>query len=314
MATEKSIVSILVANHNNACFIEQTLDSIMAQSYPYIEVIVVDDASTDNSIEVIENYIRSHPKGSITLYKNYVSHGCGRVKRKCVDIARGDYFAFLDPDDAIVPDAVEKLVSIHESGSCYSIVYSTQFLCDEKLQVQSKAIWPGEIPLGQSNLTSKKGHVSAFALCKKSCYDQTAGINPEYVVAEDQDLYFKMEEIAPVFFLNEPLYFYRKHDHNMSYSDEKEVRNKYWLMKCVEAAYHRRKETHHKVPNITKKDLVAYRLDYYIEVAVTNKMTNKSYVMDLIKIIVLSPFSVRKSFRGIRRILSTKKYQYEFLP
>ena len=303
---ERPLVSVLVANHNNARFIEDALDSVLAQTYSNIEIVVVDDASTDDSLGVIDDYIKVHPNHNIMLYQSFCSHGCGRVKRKCVDIARGEYFAFLDPDDKIAPDAVEKLVSIHEDKSCYSIVYSTQFLCDENLQIQSKAYWPGEIPLGQSNLTSKKGHVSAFALCKKSCYDQTAGINPEYIVAEDQDLYFKMEEIAPVFFLNEPLYYYRKHDHNMSYSDDKEARNRYWLMQCVEAAYHRRKKSYPHVPNITKKDLLVYRLEYHIAAAGAKKKSNKPFGVDLIKIMALSPFSVRKGFRGIKTICSSK--------
>ena len=298
------LVSILVANHNNSQYIEKALDSVMAQSYPNIEVIVVDDASTDDSVAVIEAYIKAHLNGNITLYQNFFNSGCGRVKRKCVDIARGEYFAFLDPDDAIAPDAIEKLLTIHEKSPMYSIVYSTQFLCDENLQIQSKAFWPGEIPLGQSNLTSKKGHVSAFALCKKSCYDQTAGINPEYVVAEDQDLYFKMEEIAPVFFLNEPLYYYRKHENNMSYSEGKEVRNKYWLMQCIEAAYHRRNKSFSKVPNVTKKDLLANRLDYHIVVAGAQKKMHEPFWMELIKILALTPFSVRKGLRGIRTIFS----------
>lgn len=301
------LVSILIANHNNSMYIGEALDSALAQSYPNIEVIVVDDASTDNSLNVINNYNSLHPNGFITLYKNYASHGCGRVKRKCVDIARGEYFAFLDPDDTIAPDAIEKLLGVHEKAKCYSIVYSTHFLCDENLKVKGVAYWPGEIPKGQSNLTSKKGHVSALALCKKSCYDQTAGINPEYIVAEDQDLYYKMEEVAPVFFINEPLYFYRKHDHNMSYDDDKEARNAYWLMRCKDAAYHRRKQLFPNVPNLTKRDLRVCRLEYFIEETKARKKQNLHWGVALLKVVLFSFFSVRKGFRGIRTILSSNK-------
>ena len=298
---ENPLVSILVANHNNAKYIREALDSIVNQTYSNIEIIVVDDASTDDSISIIENYIKMHPNNSISFYQNYFSFGCGKVKRKCADIARGKYFAFLDPDDAIVDDAVEKLVRIHEQDSKYSIVYSSQWLCNENLEVQSKATWVGAIPAGCSNLTSTKGHVSAFALCKKSCYDQSEGINPNYVVAEDQDLYFKMEEIAPVFFFDEPLYYYRKHDHNMSFDDDKETRNLYWLYQCRKAAYNRRK-SNKTIPNTTSKALMTLKLNYYLTHAKSLRKSGQWYWGELFKAVPLMPLSARKSVRKVRSV------------
>ena len=277
------------------------MDSVIAQTYPNIEIIVVDDASTDNSVDLIEEYIEAHPNNTILFYKSYCSFGCGRVKRRCVDIARGDYFAFLDPDDTIAADAVEKLLDIHEKNKCYSIVYSTHYLCEKDLKVKGVAYWPGEIPKGQSNLTSNKGHVSAFALCKKSCYDLTLGINPEYIVAEDQDLYYKMEEIAPVFFHNEPLYYYRKHDHNMSFDDDKETRNLYWLYQCRKAAYNRRK-SNKTIPNTTPKALMTLKLDYYLTHAKSLRKSGKWYCGELFKAVPLIPLSVRKSVRKIKLV------------
>ena len=298
------LVSILIANHNNSQYIGEALDSVVNQTYPNIEIILVEDASTDNSKEVIDDYIEAHPNAKILLYQNGCSFGCGKAKRKCADIARGKYFAFLDPDDVIALDAVEKLVGIHEKCDGYSIVYSTHYLCDEKLKVKSVSTWAGKIPEGDSNLTSKTGHVSAFALCKKSCYDQTTGINPEYVVAEDQDMYFKLEETAPVCFYNEPLYYYRKHDHNMSYDDDKEVRNAYWLMLCKDAAYHRRKQLFPCIPNLTKRDLQVCRLEYYLKDTKARKQQGLRWAGSLFKVVLFSVFSVRKGFRGIRAILS----------
>lgn len=301
----EALVSVLVANHNNAKYIREALDSAVNQTYSNIEIIVVDDASTDDSIEVIGDYLKAHPNSKISLYRNNYSFGCGKVKRKCADIARGKYFAFLDPDDAIVDDAVEKLVRIHEQDNKYSIVYSSQWLCDENLQVQSRATWVGAIPTGCSNLTSTKGHVSAFALCKKTCYDQTEGINPNYVVAEDQDLYFKMEEIAPVFFVDEPLYYYRKHDHNMSFDEDKETRNLFWLYQCRRAAYNRRR-SNKTIPNTTLKALMTLKLDYYLTRAKSLRKSNKCYWGELIKAVPLMPLSVRKSVRKIRSIFETE--------
>lgn len=299
----KPLVSVLIANHNNSSFIEETLDSVINQTYPNIEIIVVDDASSDNSVEVIENYMHRNPDKNIFFYQTYCSFGCGRVKRKCADIARGEYFAFLDPDDTIAVDAVEKLVSAHELGK-YSIVYSSHYLCNVQLQVQSVSTWVGKIPEGQSNLTSASGHISAFAMCRKECYDQTEGINPKYVVAEDQDMYFKMEEVAPVCFFDEPLYFYRKHDHNMSFDKSREVRNLYWLLQCKEAAYRRRKDNKLQVQNTTKHELYRLQLDYQIAKTKCSRDAKQPWLGDFLKVLIYTPFSFRKGVRGIKNIFS----------
>jgi len=100
-------------------------------------------------------------------------------------------------------------------------------------------------------LTSTGGHISAFALCNRSFYDKTEGINPTYAVAEDMDLYLKMEETAPVFYFDKPVYYYRKHDNNSSWSYEKRYNNLYWRHAAETAAYERRKKNKTQAQNLS---------------------------------------------------------------
>lgn len=276
----KPLVSLLIANYNNGKFITETLLSAVNQTYSEIEIIVVDDASDDNSLEIIQMFIKQYPQFNIHLYRNYTNHGCGRVKRKCVDIVRGEYFAFLDPEDTIEPTAVEELLEFHLKHLKYSVVYSTHFLCNEKLEPQSISTWPGKIPEGQSHLTSTTGHISAFALCSKKDYDRTLGINPEYIVAEDQDLYLKMEEIAAVLYVDKPLYYYRKHDNNISWNDTKQRQNFYWYHQAELAAYKRRRKAHTQAVNYTRIQFHKKLLNYYLQSAKFEK-NNKKYTQSL---------------------------------
>lgn len=267
------LVSLLVANYNNGKYIVETLNSAINQTYSNVEIIICDDASIDNSIDLIEKFISNNSKYKIELYKNHFTYGCGRNKRKCVDIARGEYFAFLDPEDSLLPTAIEELMFVHlENNFKFSIVYSTHYLCNEKLEKQAVSDWPGEIPQGQSHLTSTGGHISAFAVCSKRYYDMTSGINPEYVVAEDMDLYLKLEEVAPVFFVNKPLYYYRKHDHNLSWNYEKRYRNLYWRQKAELAAYKRRQKAKTIAANLTKKQLHNKKFNFYMQYAKKYRM------------------------------------------
>jgi glycosyltransferase involved in cell wall biosynthesis len=269
-----SLISILIANYNNGQYISETLDSILHQTYKDIEIIIVDDYSTDNSIQLIEDYQKAHPEIQIELFINSVNEGCGFTKRKCVEKARGEYFAFLDPEDTIVPEAVEILLEQFGIQPELSIVYSTHYLCNEKLEPQSVSEWPGEIPAGESHLTSTGGHISAFALCKKACYDKTLGINPKFVVSEDQDMYLKMEEVAQVYFVNQPLYYYRKHENNISWNDKKRLVNAYWTLVVVEDAYRRRK-SQHGVSNLNFIQVKRRRLLYYLLLFKSNHIEKK---------------------------------------
>lgn len=258
------LVSVLIANLNNGRFLSQALDSVVAQTYPDIEIVIVDDGSSDQSIEVVQDYVASHPTAKILFQRNETPGGCGRIKRQMVDLSHGDFFIFLDSEDTLAPEAVAVLMAEHERGTEYSIVYGTHYLCDEQLRPQSVSTYPGTIPQGQSHLTSTAGHVSAPALCRRSCYDRTDGINPKFYVAEDQDMYLKMEETAPVLFVDRPLYYYRHHESNNSWNEAKVFLNYYWRYHCIKEAYLRRKRGKASVPNLTKREMDQLTLSYFV--------------------------------------------------
>ena len=258
------LISILVANYNNARFILDSLESAVRQTYPNVELVIIDDGSTDNSIQLINEFKNSHPDYDIKLIKNADNRGCGRIKRQCIELSHGEYFIFLDPEDTFTTDALVTLFAEYEKNAKYSIVYGTHYLCDERLQPQSVSTYPGVIPAGQSHLTSTAGHVSAPALCRRSCYDCTEGINPKFYVAEDQDLYLKMEEVAPVLFVNQPLYYYRHHDNNTSWNEAMKFTNFYWRYHCVRSTYIRRKRSKTPAPNLTGNEMRQLTISYYI--------------------------------------------------
>lgn len=262
--TESPLVSILVANFNNGRFITETLDSAVGQTYPNIEIVIVDDGSTDDSISIVEAYILSHGDVKIKFLKNDDNKGCGRIKRQCVECSDGEFFTFLDPEDTIVPEAVETLMKVHMDHSEYGIVYCTHYLCNEKLEPQGISTYPGAIPQGQSHLTSEGGHISALAICRRQVYDKTLGIDASYQVSEDQDLYLKMEEQAPVCFIDQPLYYYRKHDHNSSWNENKAFNNYYWKYYCMKAAYRRRKKLGAAIDNLSRHDMDKMSLSFYV--------------------------------------------------
>ncbi len=106
------LVSICVPVYNVAPYIERCVRSIMEQTYDNLEYIFVDDSSTDNSIELLKQFIAQYPhrKNSIHIFTNDTNHGLAYTRRISIEKATGEYIACVDSDDYVELDMVQCLV------------------------------------------------------------------------------------------------------------------------------------------------------------------------------------------------------------
>lgn len=210
------LFSILVANFNNSAYLSTAIDSIFSQSYTNWEIIIVDDASTDNSIKTVKKYLHDE---RIQLYINEENKGCGFTKKKCIELAKGEYCGFLDPDDSLEESAFEQMVNCHIENPYSSLVYSRMNICDENLNRISRSNYAKEIVKPNSMLYEHSGRISHFAVFKLKSYHKTDGINPNLKRAVDQDLYLKLEEQGDLTLFDDYLYNYRLHKGGISLNE-----------------------------------------------------------------------------------------------
>lgn len=95
-------------------FLENCLESVLAQTYENIEVTLINDQTPDNSVEIAEAFIQKNNLQSWTIYHLEENSGLSVVRNKGIDTAQGKYIFFLDSDDTITPDCIEILVNIAE--------------------------------------------------------------------------------------------------------------------------------------------------------------------------------------------------------
>lgn len=233
---EAPLFSILIANYNNGDFIEQAINSVLKQTYNNWELIIVDDSSTDNSIDIIEKY-KSNSK--IKIYFNKINKGCGYSKNKCIDLSEGEIAGFLDSDDSLENNAIEIMVKNHIKNKKCSLIYSSLNICDPNLNLLFKSNFPQQIDVKSSYLNCKSGRISHFATFKISYYKKTKGINPKFIRAVDQDLYLKLEEVGKLLFINEHLYNYRNHENSISLNENKEKAFAWNILAKIEACKRR---------------------------------------------------------------------------
>lgn len=122
-----TLVSIICATYNSAEYIEDTIQAIVAQTYSNWELILVDDCSTDNTLEILCNYENLYT--NIKVCRNEVNSGPGITRNNGIAIARGSYIAICDSDDVWYPQKLECQLEFMQSNSI-AISYTSYELID----------------------------------------------------------------------------------------------------------------------------------------------------------------------------------------
>lgn len=220
----KAKISILIANYNNGHFFVEAYHSLVNQTCTQWEAVVIDDASTDDSAEIIENLIFGDKR--FRFYQNKKNEGYQRTIIRAIELSQAEIFGRLDPDDVLHPKALELSLKEHENHPEVGLVYSDVFICDENLRI----LYHHE-SCQVETLNEKyyllAGEIGAFATFKKVLYHLAGGIDPSIKRAEDIDLYIKMCETAPVKRIPQPLYYYRILNNSLSKGENGE-RSYFW--------------------------------------------------------------------------------------
>ncbi|MFN3917735.1 MAG: glycosyltransferase family 2 protein [Flavobacteriales bacterium] len=161
------LVSVIIPAYNTEKYITGTILSVQNQTYKDIEIIVVNDGSTDNTVEIVKNLVLSDPR--ITLYSKK-NTGVSDTRNFGIEKAKGNFIAFLDADDCWMENNLQKKINVLLNNSSVDFVFSDAYLTDENLNITAKSLpgkdenlldnillWEGEvIPYPCSNLVLKK--------------------------------------------------------------------------------------------------------------------------------------------------------------
>ena len=226
------LFSLLIANYNNGCYLQEAIDSVLRQDYDNWEVVIVDDASPDNSGEIYEKYKDDR---RFHVYHNERNMGVGYTKRRCIEKAKGEICGFLDPDDVLVgADVFDTMVEAHFRHPGASMVYSGMYRADEHLNIIREEPG-GDIEPGSSGLQMKSWPFHHFATFKMEKYLQTPGIDIFLRRAVDYDMYYKLEEVGEAVHLDCIQYIQRNNPHSISLNNNAYKASAWQIYACVEA-------------------------------------------------------------------------------
>jgi glycosyltransferase involved in cell wall biosynthesis len=211
-------VSFVVPTYNYARFVGQAVDSLLDQTYHEIEVIVIDDASTDGTQAVLAAYA-ADPR--VRLVRHEANAGHIRTYNEGIAAARGEFVGLLSADDLCLDrDAVRRQVALFDSDPAIGFVYPAQAYVDESGRlVRVAAPWPDDHVLDGldefRHLVFTNYVPASGPLVRRTCHDEIGCYDERLPHAGDWDLWLRLCTRYRVGYLAQPLYGYRMHGVNM---------------------------------------------------------------------------------------------------
>lgn len=222
---QEPLVSIIMAAHNADKYIAETIESVLSQNYTNWELIVTDDASTDNTRDIVVQYTKKDPRIKIIPLDKSVRQTVARIK--AIKISSGEYLAILDADDISLPDRLKIQVNFLEINPDIAVVGSAAELINENGAHIGKKEKACEFTELAFKLLLQTQFIHSSVCMRKKTYDDIGGYDgvTYRIYAEEYDLLNRfVNEGYKLTNLPEILIKYRIHPQGISQSDFSGVR------------------------------------------------------------------------------------------
>lgn len=223
MSKQSPLLSVTVLNYNYAHYLPICLDSILRQTFRDFELILINDKSTDNSLDVIGPYL-ADPR--VRLVDHAQNKGFMRSLIEGADLSRGPYITVISADDWIIdPTAFEKQIAVMEQDQDVAFVY-TDYGCYTSNDTCTYLMHPAPESYVKPGLEAFKDIIISRSplhsgtIIRKTAYEKIGGYDPNTLYAVDTKMWVGLCLVGKVAYVNEVLYAYRIHNQNMSRSKE----------------------------------------------------------------------------------------------
>ena len=205
-------VSVLIPTYNYAHFLDETIQSVLDQTFIDFELVIVDNCSTDNTDEVVKKYLADT---RVSFYRNETNIGLVGNWNKCLDYAKGEYIKYLCADDKFRPELLEKFVAIMDQNPGVSIMssYVESFGLISCCRISA---FKGKISGEQARESLLSPGVRNWLFAPTAVMFRRAGLkvgkfNPELLSLTDLEFYLRQLTLGDCYIIPETLSFIRTH-------------------------------------------------------------------------------------------------------
>lgn len=287
-------VSVIIPTYNSAHYVVEAVESVLAQTYQDVEILVIDDGSKDETAQVMKRYKKQ------VRYIQQENSGVAVARNRGVQASRGDYIAFLDADDTWSREKLERQMDALVRHPHYRVCYSALTIADADLRLLSisrsqKSESTLEALLTRGNVVATPSSV----ICERALFDLVGGFDPTLSQCADWDMWVRLAAQTEFLYMDEPLVTYRQHSSNMSRNapllelDSVKVLSKGFAMPDLSEALRTRQQA-----ALARNYMVLagtyFQAHHYRDFA---RCAARAVVMDIYQIRYLAAFPVRVAAR-----------------
>ena len=221
---KKPLISIVFTSYNHREYLRQALDSLVNQTYPNLEIIIIDDCSTDGSQEILKEY--EHYQNIDLKLQTKNSGSYVKASNFGASFAKGEYILFAQCDDFAATKQIETLFNEFKKNPSVGVVFSKSYLVDEKGMTFTDDFVGREMSFKRA--VNKTGLISgarmkeflsfscvipnlSAALIKRELFERVNGLSDIYLVVADWEFWLDMTEETDFYYVSEPLNYFRQH-------------------------------------------------------------------------------------------------------
>lgn len=293
------LVSVIVPAYNSEKTIQRCMESILSQTYKNIELVIIDDCSKDDT----ENVIKKQSDARIRYFKNVYNSGVSESRNMGIKKSRGDYVMFVDADDTLRPNAVEKMLSIIREKNieivkcCITKIYKNTEVTEQNYELSDRALSFNRkedrrllLSIFFEDNATLQCTVPSLMISKEFLDNKGVLFEPQLIMMEDVVFYAELfSRGGRIYFFNEPLYNYYQNAESATHS----ASNCKNIIEGITITNARLHEILGKNPNIDLKHICI--LAHYISENYYHY--KKLYIPDKVKYIALNARNAKTTIK-----------------
>jgi len=215
---QKPLISVIVAVYNSERYLDRCINSLVNQTYKNLEIILVDDASTDHSGDICDGYAKQHPNIK-SIRKPFNGGSCAGTRNVGLDNVTGEYIGFVDPDDDFAHDIFEKFINFAIQHECDTVICGRYEIFQKEI---IKILYTKESRMLEKTEAMQMlfddiiGSYVWDKLFKKELWDGIR-FDPKTIFADDfSKMHHVLDRAIRIGSIAEPLYYFHYHDDSIS--------------------------------------------------------------------------------------------------